>query len=459
MIATNTSLRITLFGAVAATLLPFLEASAAQAVTREPAAHQAVARQPDQQPQGQQGAGSPRDSASIVAVVNGDIVSKIDVDNRRRLFALSTGMPQSPDVLDRLTPQVKKQLIDEKLRLQEIQRRKIVVSDKDISDAIQQIERQNNMPQGTLRHRLEADRVGLRTLIDQIRVQIGWTRVLREALGPAAEISPSDIDDQERIFKAHIGQPEYRVAEIFVPISDPKKSGDAERFAETIIQQLRAGAPFPVVAAQFSQSQNALQGGDLGWQDGSQFDPAVLRIVKEMPIGAVSNPIRVPGGISIVALRSKRNIGEDPATMLKLRQVFFPFAQHLDPANPTEQQKQALESARRLSNSAKSCDAMDEANKAAGSNRPADPGDVRLETVGAPGLRQVLASLPEGKASQPLIAEDGIAVVMVCSREQKNLGVASKQELSEKLLGERAELASRQLQRDLERRAVIDQRS
>ena len=100
----------------------------------------------------------PQDSAAIVAVVNGDVISKGDVDNRRRLFALSTGMPASPEVLDRLTPQVTRQLIDERLRLQEMQRRKIVVSDKDIAKAIGEVEARNNMPAGTLRKRADGRR-------------------------------------------------------------------------------------------------------------------------------------------------------------------------------------------------------------------------------------------------------------------------------------------------------------
>ena len=73
----------------------------------------------------------------IVAVVNGDVISNADVDNRARLFALSTGLPMTPDVLDRLRQQITRQLIDEKLRMQEVQRRTIVIPDKAIADAIQ----------------------------------------------------------------------------------------------------------------------------------------------------------------------------------------------------------------------------------------------------------------------------------------------------------------------------------
>ncbi len=397
----------------------------------------------------------------IVAVVNGDVISRADVDNRRRLFALSTGQSMSQDVLDRLTPQVIQQLIEERLRLQEIQRRKISVSDADIAAAITDVEARNGMAPGLLRRKLSEDGVGFRTLVDQIRVQIGWSRVLRQVASGNLEVSNADIADQERIQKSLVGQPEYRVGEIFVPVKVASQAPEALRFADTVIQQLRAGAPFAVVAAQFSQSQTALQGGDLGWVDKSRLDPAVLRVVKEMPAGAISNPIRVPGGYTIVTLRAKREIGRDPATMLKVRQVFFPFSTKLDPNAPTDQQKKKLADAKKLSETAHGCASMDEAAKTSGSDKPPDPGEIRLEGVAIPALRSVLTSLsntPE-KASQPLVAEDGIAVVMVCSKEEKNLGVSTHAEIAEKLVNDRVELASRQLQRELDRKAVIDQRS
>src|SRR5690348_10963171 len=101
----------------------------------------------------------------IVAVVNGDVVSNTDVDNRTRLFALSTGLPLTQEVLDRLKQQITRQLIDEKLRMQEIQRRHIVIGDKPIAEAIREIEARNNLPQGALLQRLGATGIGRRTLI------------------------------------------------------------------------------------------------------------------------------------------------------------------------------------------------------------------------------------------------------------------------------------------------------
>src|SRR4051812_47674198 len=76
----------------------------------------------------------------IAAVVNGDVISNGDVDNRARLFAMSTGLPLSGDVVDRLKPQITRQLVDERLRIQEAQRRKVVISDQQIAGAMHDIE-------------------------------------------------------------------------------------------------------------------------------------------------------------------------------------------------------------------------------------------------------------------------------------------------------------------------------
>ncbi len=396
-------------------------------------------------------AAAPDAAAAIVAVVNGDIISRGDVDNRRRLFALSSGLPASRDVLDRLTPQVTQQLIDERLRLQEIQRRHILVTD----DEIAKVEQRNGMAADTLRRKLAGDGVSLRTLVDQIRVQIGWGRVLHQVLGEQSHVSDADVAERERVLKSEIGQPEYRIGEIFIPVDNPAAASAAQKFADTVIGQLRAGAPFAVAAAQFSQSQTALAGGDLGWEQPNQIDPEVLPVLNQMPVGAISNPIRVPGGYSIVTLRGKREVGRDVANVLSIRQAFLQFSSTLDPQHPTAQQKQALDEARKLSQTAHSCDEVEAANKQFGSGRTSDPGLVTLENL-PPTMRAVMSKLVPGRASQPLVAQDGIAVLMVCTHDQKAGGLPPRAEIADSLLGERVELASRQLLRDLQRRAVIE---
>ena len=395
---------------------------------------------------------------AIVAVVNGDVVTSADVTSRGRLFALSTGMPVTGEILARLRPQITRQLIEERLRLQEMQRRKIVVQDKEIAAAIRDIESRNNLSAGALQTRLAADGTGMRTLIDQIRAQIGWSQVLRQQIGEKIQVPPGEIEAKQKLQDQQSGQTEYRLLEIFIPVEDPAHAADAQRFAETVVGQLRAGAPFQIVAAQFSQSQTALQGGDLGWLQENRLDPEVLRIAKEMPVGAISNALKVPGGFSVIRLVARRQLGNEIVTMVSLRQVFLPFATPLNPVQPTDQQRQTLEKAKVLSANIHSCEAMEAAAKANNSPRPANPGDVRLDRVFPPQFKEALTNLPPERATQPLVAADGIAVIIVCSREEKNIAHQSKEEIEAQMLNERVELLSRQMLRDLRRRAAIEQR-
>ncbi len=396
----------------------------------------------------------------IAAVVNGDVITNVDIDNRARLFAMSTGLPLSPDVLDRLKPQIRRQLVDERLRTQEAQRRKIVIQDAQIAGAIHDIEQRNNLPAGALRQKLAADGVSQRTLIDQIRSQLAWTQVLRDQMALKVNITDADVAEKQKLEAQQTGQPEYRLGEIFIPVDDPANAADAQRFAETVISELHAGAAFALVAAQFSQTQSALDGGEIGWVQTNQLDPEVARLVTQMPVGAISNPVKVPGGFTVVNLQGKREIGRDIGTVVTMRQAFIAFNTPLDPQAPTEQQRQALSKARGLTNTVHGCDQMDEVAKANNpAGRAADPGEVRVEGVNPPVFRQILSTIAIGKATEPLISRDGIAVIVVCTREEKNTGEITAQEVQRRLVGEHVEMLSRQTMRDLHRQANIDLRS
>ena len=401
---------------------------------------------------------APADADAIAAVVNGDVITRGDVSNRARLFALSTGTNFTPDLLTRLRPQFTRELINERLQLQEIQRRKVVVTDAEVAQAIGNVEQRNGLKPGGLRAKLEAQGVSFATLINQTRISLGWTRVLRQELSVRGYVSPAEIAEQEALFKKQTGQPQYHVAEIFVPAEDPSRVNDARKFADVVIQQIRAGAPFGIVAAEFSQSETALKGGDLGWVRPDQLDPQIAAMVPQMPRGAVSNPVRVAGGFDVVTLDDKRLVGSDMATVLNVRQAFYPFSSALDPSAPTEQQKQALLAGQALSKTATSCPAVEAANAAQGAKRQSNPGDLRLDHMTGP-MQALLGPMVPGVPSKALVTPDGVMVVMVCSKTQKNLAAMTREDIADQLIQQRVELASRQLQQDLKRRALIDQRA
>jgi peptidyl-prolyl cis-trans isomerase SurA len=392
---------------------------------------------------------------SIVAVVNGDIVTRSEIESRRRLLALSAGV--SGDAGAQGGDQILRLLIDERLRIQELSRRRIPVTDQDIASSVANIESRNGLPAGGVVQNLRRAGIEPRVLYDQIRAQIGWARLLRGMLGEQANISDTEVNEFLGAQRARLGEPEFLVSEIFIPVENPGQEAQVRRFVTDVIQRLRQGVPFAMVAAQFSQSQTAIQGGAMDWMTADRFDTEVAKILRQMPEGAISNAIRVPGGFEIVMLRDKRTSGRDMATMMTMRQVFLPFEGQVNPQAPTAQQLAQLQRAQALSDQARGCDAMDAA--ARGSPRPADPGPVRLDNINPPELRDLLGSLPIGRATQPIISMDGALIFMVCAKETRNLAEANPQQARDILLRDRIELLSRQLQRDLRRRAQIEMRT
>lgn len=390
----------------------------------------------------------------IIAIVNGQILTQRDVEDRARLFVVSTGLPLSPEIMARMRNQLINQLIDERLKMQEILSRHINVEPEQIAEAIHTIEARNGMPENALRNRLKADGISLTTLIDQLRVQIGWMQVLREDLGVRSRVTPLQITQREQALQAEAGRPQYLISEIFIPVVDPRHDEAELAFVKTIITQLRNGAPFPIVAAQFSQDQSALQGGSRGWMQEDNIEPEVLPIVKKMPENAISNPIKVPGGYEIVTVHARRTIGKQMGTLLNMRQAFFPFTSPLNPAEPTDQQKMSLQKAIHASQTIRSCNEMEALNNSLGNTRPSNPGLQIAERL-APQMKQVVDKIATGQVSRPLVAPDGIALLMVCSRTERNLAQQSPGQIADQLMNERVEQASQQLQRSLRRHAII----
>lgn len=395
------------------------------------------------------------DESRIVAIINGQLLTQRDINNREKLFQLTAGINLSPDVMQHMRPQLIKQLITERLHIQEMLRRNVNISPEQIAKAIAGIEKQNNLPTNALRDKLSKDGVSLSTLIDQIRLQLGWGRVIQQELGSQTRITAKEVEQRETALKHEVGQPEYLINEIFIPVENARHPEQELQFTKTIIQQLRNGAAFPIVAAQFSQSQSALQGGALGWVQEDNLDPEVVSIARKMPIGAISNPIKVAGGYIIAMLNGRRTIGNEIGTLMQVRQIFLPFSSKLNPQQPTQQQVATLNQATKLANTLHSCQQAEEANIRAGNVRPSDPGELQLERLN-PEMENVLKDLQPGQLSKPLVSFDGIALLMVCSRHKKNLADISASEIANQLLNQRVEQVSQQLDRDLHRQAIIE---
>ena len=114
----------------------------------------------------------------IVAVVNDDIVSNFDIDGRIALTLVSTGAPDTPDVRQRMRAQVLRQLIDERIQIQESKRLGLTIPKTEIDEAIKRIEQSNKLPPGGLDQILRGAGVPRSAMDRQIEATMAWQRLV-----------------------------------------------------------------------------------------------------------------------------------------------------------------------------------------------------------------------------------------------------------------------------------------
>jgi peptidyl-prolyl cis-trans isomerase SurA len=392
--------------------------------------------------------------SSIVAVVNDQAISSRDVRNRIALFLVTGNLGDTPEIRARLEPEVMTMLIDDALKRQEARRLNLVVGAEEIDRALTGIASQLGVPPEQLGPFLAARGVGLATLREQIETDIAWVKAVNRLAAASLTVSEEEVDEKLEETRKATGQPEFRVGEIFLPVDQPTDDAAVRDLATRLIAEIRAGASFSGIARIFSQGPATTTGGDLGWIRPGQLDPELERVLFGMQPGQIAGPIRSPSGYHILLLFSRRVAGMAAGNVvIDLFQVFVP----LSPSVSQEQVAQRVAQVRELTEGARSCADLAERSRGQPGVLAAALGRTDLRAI-PPQLQQVVAPLQAGDKTPVMRSVDGVALLMVCDRQD----VAGDQEVRTGvrrfLREERLATASRRILRDLRRSAMVDVR-
>lgn len=393
----------------------------------------------------------------IAAIVNDELITAYDLESRIRLVIFSTRLSNTVDTRRRISSQVLRTLIDERLQMQEAKRRNISVSRRDLQRAKETIEKQNKLPKGGLERVLKQNGIPLESINEQLRTGIAWSKLIGRRLRPRITIGEDEIDESLERIRSRQGQTEYRLSEILLTVDSPDQEANIRRTAERIADQVANGARFTAIARQFSQSPTAAVGGDLGWQHETELDDTLRAAVTGMDKGSMTSPIKTVAGYQILLLRDVRKIAqtEGKPLTLDLRQIFLPLPRQ-SAASDIEAQ---IDLARTVSTTASSCEDFNQLAKEVGSPRPPSLGKFALKDL-SPAIRNVVKDVQAGKISDPVKMPDGVMVLMVCSREGGTsvIKLPERDDIADRLMRDRLALSARRYMRDIRLSAVIDVR-
>ena len=384
------------------------------------------------------------------AIVNGEIITQTDIDQRLALLAIAQGGRIPADEIDRLRQQVLRNLIDETLQVQAAKAEKIEIKASDIDRTLARVAENNKQSLEQLSALLESNGSSLKTMRRQIEGEIAWTRLQRAKI--EVTVGEDEVKAVLDRMTAAKGTQEFRVGEIFLSATagnEPQALSNANR----ILEQLRGGASFAGYARQYSEASTAAVGGDLGWVRPEQLPEPIAATLRSMGPGQVSNPIAVRGGFSIVAVQDTRKIlTADPRdAVLSLKQVSVAF-----PKGTSRSQAEPVVA--RFAAAAANAGGCGGADKIASDfNAELVQSDqVKIRDLPT-ALQRMMLPMQVGQATQPFGSiEEGVRILVICGRDEVDAAAPTHDEVMSQMNEERVNLRARRYLRDLRRDAVIE---
>ena len=384
------------------------------------------------------------------AIVNGDVITQTDVDQRVALLAIANGTDIPADQIDALRQQVLRNLIDETLEIQAAASDKIDVKKADIDRTVARVASGVKQTPEQLTAYLEQHGSSIASLRRQIQGEIAWDRLQHDKI----EVTVGDDEVKAVLDKlnASKGTEEYRVGEIFLSAT-PYTEQQTLQNAQKILEQLKNGGSFAGYARQYSEASTAAVGGDLGWVRPEQLPTPIATVLQQMTPGTISNPIEVPGGISIIAVQDTRKTGvADPRdAVLSLKQVSVAF-----PKGTTREQAEPI--LEHFADAAKNVGGCGGAEKLAADfhGEVVSSDQVKMRDLPT-ALQQMMVPMQVGQATQPFGSLDqGVRVLVICGRDEAESNTPTYDDIYSQLNEERVNTRARRYLADLRRDAVIE---
>jgi len=389
----------------------------------------------------------------VVARVNDDAITDFEVA-QRVIFAIRTsGLQDSPDMRQRLSNQVLRQMVDERLQMQDAKRHGLRATDTEVGGRIAELERTSGLARGQFKQLVAGLGVPYDIVLSQIEAGIAWGKIVRRRVRPQVEVSEAEIEDALSRMQRNIGKTESRVAEIFVPIDRVDQADEAKRSADRIVEQLRRGAPFAAVAQQFSQNAQAQAGGEIGWVTPGTLDPALDAAIERLQPRQQSEPVRTAAGWHIIYVIDRRAFAAARADDARLNvvQMTLPLPVNASAAET----ERATGDARRVMAAVRQCgDLHAQARPVKG----ASTGDLSIRAGDLAANREMYDQIPKlqpGQTAGPFRVAEGLQVVSLCSREGGS-GLPQRDTIAQQILLQKLEAAARRYMRELRRTATIE---
>jgi len=376
---------------------------------------------------------------SIVALVDEDVILRSELDIAvagivERIRASGEAMPP----MNLLERQVLERLIIRELQVQRALQTGIRVSDADVDQALTALAQQNKMTVQQLRQVIEGDGEDFAEFRRNVGEEIMTERLRQRIVNGMDPVTDTEIDIL--LASEDLSGGEYNVSHIMVSLPEgatPQQIAAAQAKADDIHQRLVDGLDFASAAISYSDSQEALEGGLVGWRDLNSVPAFFADAVRGLKPGEMTQPIRSPAGFHIIRVNDFR---EQRQVMVKEYHARHIMIEINELVTPRLAMDQIIEVQRKLDSGEDFAElAREYSDDATSANLGGDMGWFPPEAYGDR-VYQTLMALQPGQVSEPFQTVNGWHIMeLLDTRETDRTEEAIRAEARDKIRMQRAD--------------------
>ena len=390
---------------------------------------------------------------SIVAIVNDEPITMMDLDARIRLIIISSNLPNNLETRKNLSGQVLQSLISERLQHQEARKLGIRVTNQEVENNIKFIEKQNNMQENQLIETLFKNGVPKSALPIRLKSNLIMQKLLQNIIRPKVVINNNEVNNEYNNLLANNGKMEYKFSEISFNFSNLSKKEDIILIAKQIRKKIIEENNFDVIGKRIQENGTGIYKNN-NWKLTNKINKDIYLQIETMEKDEISELVLTNTGVSIIKIDGKREF-KIPELSQTVSDIAF-----ISTDLPINKNKIDLfiEDIKNKTKNIKSCDEMTELSKIYGNKRGKYLGKILLKNLPKYFIEE-LKNLNVNQPSKPIVADDGIYVTMICNyNKDLNQEYALKEMIKDNIRNRSTTILKERYLLDLNRKALIDVR-
>ncbi|MFM9916109.1 MAG: peptidylprolyl isomerase [Rhizobacter sp.] len=426
----------------------------------------ALASQPSpvaaQSPRATASSASGRSGDFILAVVNQELVTALEVEQRLarvRANALRTKTALPPEA--ELRRQLLDLLIDERAQITHARESGQRIDDSELDRAVANVASQNQVTMAQLRQKLVEDGIDFARFRKNLRDQILVERVREREVQARIRITDADIDALIAKQRSESSsRAEFNIAQILVTV--PESASEAlvaerQARAEAALARVKSGESFAAVALEISEDSNKAQGSTLGLRTADRLPDAFVERIQGLKSGQVADTLlRTGAGFHVLKLVERRDGQAFSVPETRSRHILLKITAELDQATAS---RRLAGFKRQVQAGTSSFEQLAKDNSEDGS--APQGGDLGWTSAGTfvPEFEEAMNALPVGGISDPVVSRFGVHLIQVVERRQATLDAKQEREQARNVLRERKyDEAYTEWSRELRARAYVELR-